>query len=833
MATEQNRLTGLYRDVTDCIPVLLEDHEGLPVSEIYAPLLIEEDLDAMKRTRRQDEPSGSKTLKSVRNVFYVQDPHGGEKLSTRILLKGEAGSGKSVFCLKLVQSWCQLKQSVKHEHIYEKHSELIRQLEKDHKLPWLLNKLRYDSDRYGHHLLPEIPCTACEMKQCLSQFDLLYYVPLRDAIEGKTSVLDLLCGAVCNKRQKVIDRTKRLLDNDNIRCLIVLDGLDEWPNPSGFNGLPTSDGLSDNCVLLWTMRPWKLVHLQLKPKHDDHIITVSGLSPYSVAKVIEKILIRFYGLKGEALKLRFLAYCDKVTDKTLEGIMRMPMMLIAACHLWHKEEVIGSNKSFGSKQSFSKTHLYLSLLDLMIQNAAKKQNKQGNMEQNLAASLSSDVENNPSTSPDMPKILKTFDHASHYIDMLLPFCELAFTDLMSDETKLVFHKGQLERRLGKSHVDLALRLGLISQAKVRSDIGSPQNVSVSFYHKSVQEFLAAMYMTYGKRDAVTTFCEYCSSLEKVMETANITMFVVGLDPSFGCRICEHITNIVNSDTGITEYRQTLDADHRNRVGQLYLTQCEWYRKLTHNRTVTGDTSPPPSLHVTDIHLDYGSDSDTVRLTGELMSSNHDTIVSVRLAWVDHPLHEVVQWLPQCPLLSALSTTYMPTKENHDLLVPVIPRLTQLTTVRYHGRWSDADRAAVAAVMSLTQLVRAHLSDVCLGDVGLGVTDAMTRLRTVVLRDRYVGGVFKRLRVRLTNAMARLRTGGVLGVSMTAGAWDRFLSSLLSLPQSVSVVLGDTNIDEGTLRRIRTSDCVTVTQEDRERNKDGRYGCLEFTTVPLL
>ena len=200
------------------------------------------------------------------------------------------------------------------------------------------------------------------MKQCLSQFDLLYYVPLRDAIEGKTSVLDLLCDAVCNKRQNVIDRTKCLLDNDNIRCLIVLDGVDEWPNPPGFNGLPTSDGLSDNCVLLWTMRPWKLVHLQLKPKHDDHIITVSGLSPYSVAKVIEKILIRFYGLKGEALKLRFLAYCEKVNDKTLEGIMRMPMMLIAACHLWHREEAISSNKSLGSEQSFSKTHLYFNII---------------------------------------------------------------------------------------------------------------------------------------------------------------------------------------------------------------------------------------------------------------------------------------------------------------------------------------------------------------------------------------------------------------------------------------------------------------------------------------
>ena len=155
------------------------------------------------------------------------------------------------------------------------------------------------------------------------------------------------------------------------------------------------------------------------------------------------------------------------------------------------------------------------------------------MEQDLALSLLSDRENNHSSHPDLLRMLKSFKHLSHFIDMLLPFCELAFTDLMSAETKLVFNKGQLETQLGKSHVDLAHRLGLISQAKVRSDIGCPQNVSVSFYHKSVQELLAAMYMTCGNRDAVTTFYKYCSTLEKVMETANVTKFCVGFRSVIG------------------------------------------------------------------------------------------------------------------------------------------------------------------------------------------------------------------------------------------------------------------------------------------------------------
>ena len=143
---------------------------------------------------------------------------------------------------------------------------------------------------------------------------------------------------------------------------------------------------------------------------------------------------------------------------------------------------------------------------------------------------------------------------------------------------------------------------------------------------------------------------------------------------------------------------------------------------------------------------------------------------------------------------------MSNKETLDL-VPVIPRLKQLTTVRYNGGLqSDADHCpVVAAVMSLTQLVNVKLESVSLGEDGVEVTDAMTRLRTVVLE----------------------------GVFMTAAAWDRFLFSLLNLPQSVSVVLKETDINEGMVRRIRTS--VTVTRDDGERDEEGRYERLEFTT----
>ena len=457
LATEQERLTSLYKNATDCIPILLEDKEGLPVSEIYAPLLMEEDLNAMKRTRRPDEPSGSKPLDNLRNAFYFRDRDSNEKLSARIFMKGEAGSGKSVFCLKLVESWRQLKQKVRHEH--EKRSELICQLRKEGELPEILFQLDILYDRSRQGSLPNFPCSTCELQECLKEFDLLYYVPLRDATEGKISVLDLVCDAVCNDRQNLIDRTKRLLSDDNVRCIIVLDGVDEWPNPPGFTELPNTRGLSDKCLLLWTMRPWKLVHLQLKPKHDDHIVTVSGLSPYSAAQAIENMLARFYGLNGLILKSTFLAYCKNITDNKLKGIMQMPMMLTASCHLWCEED---KSCTVGGTKSFSKTHLYLSLLEQMIKRALTKQREDENPQRIVVSFLLTKfcrdifhlitcnmlLGRSHSNHVDVPCILTKFHHISHFNNMLLPFCELAFTDLISDGRKLVFQQGYLERQSG-------------------------------------------------------------------------------------------------------------------------------------------------------------------------------------------------------------------------------------------------------------------------------------------------------------------------------------------------------------------------------------------------
>ena len=730
----QAELIQMYTSVTKSVDVLLfQNHSpGLPIANIFAPLLMAEDLKSKERMPNP-EGNGCKKLKSLREIF-----HAGNKPAKRIFMKGEAGCGKTFFCLKLLDSWCQVKQS------------------------------QTVSDDV--------------LQQCLAVFDLVFYLPLRHFKDNLKSVKDMISQTVSEQCLSLL-----VSGGQRIHCLVILDGLDE--SPVTIKSLPGMHGIV-SYVLLCTTRPWKLTQLQLTYSQDDKIVQMLGLLPSSEKKLMEYVLVDFYKLKKETqeFKKKFKRYSSMLKDSRIASLVKIPMMFTACCCMWYEEDAYFEKSKGGKRQSSkdlppvqtSMTYTYLSLVDSMIRRANEKCDLRSVLMQAL-----------PYPTTHVPKVLASFLYIYSFLDTLLPLCRLAYTDLVSRETKLVFQKDELEKEIGGPLVEIALKVGIISQTKAPGRFHQ-QNVSVNFYNKSVQELLAAVHLTCTDTDDIRS---YCTSLDKVMDVANIIMFGIALDPSFGHDVSNHVMVVVNTDPKIKQYRQTFHS--KETVKQLYRTQCEWYRELTLSQTVTDDTSRLPSLHVTDIYLYHLSDSDTVRLTGELLSTNRDTIVSVWLWYEDQRLHKVAQLLPQCPNLSALCIGHMDSKENHDLLVSVIPRLTQLTTVRYNGSvLSDAaGRAVVAAIRTLTQLIWLRLGDVRLGDDGMEVMDSMTRLRKVELWQ----------------------------VSMTAEAWNRSFTSLLNLPQSVCVVLRTTNIDEGTLRRIQASPRVTDWR--------GRYEMLQFTTIP--
>ena len=159
----------MYTDFTKSVDVLpfKDESPGLPLANIFAPLLMEEDLKSKERVPNPNKPGG-KELKSVQEMFYAAD-----KPSKRIFMKGEAGCGKTFFCLKLLDTWCQVKQ---------------------------LGTVTDDV-----------------LQQCLADFDLVFYLPLRHFKENLTSVKDMI-------RQTVSEQCLKLVSGVRIHCLVILDG---------------------------------------------------------------------------------------------------------------------------------------------------------------------------------------------------------------------------------------------------------------------------------------------------------------------------------------------------------------------------------------------------------------------------------------------------------------------------------------------------------------------------------------------------------------------------------------------------------------------------------
>ena len=183
--------------------------------------------------------------------------------------------------------------------------------------------------------------------------------------------------------------------------------------------------------------------------------------------------------------MKFKRYSSMLNKSSLKSLLKIPMMLTACCCMWYEEDTYSEQSQDtdgqGTIDSFtehtSMTYTYLSLVDSMIRRADQKCD--------LRSLLTTTT---PSNEIIVPNVLTSFSYIHSFLGALLPLCRLAYTDLVSGETKLVFQKDELEREIGHPLVEIALKVGLISQTKAPGRFHQ-QNVSVNFYHKSVQEFL--------------------------------------------------------------------------------------------------------------------------------------------------------------------------------------------------------------------------------------------------------------------------------------------------------------------------------------------------------
>ena len=360
------------------------------------------------------------------------------------------------------------------------------------------------------------------------------------------------------------------------------------------------------------------------------------------------------------------------------------------------------------------TSFFLKLTEVMI---TRGENKHG-----IVKSFLDDKRQNTDASLNVQSILSGFESITDFFEVIKPVGRLALQGLLSDEPHLVFPLNKLEREIGQSKVELALKVGILNQTKAPG--------------LSYKQRIAALYITCGDTEALTSFRTHCNTVEKVMELSDMIMFMCGLDPVVGCRLSEHVKDVVNSDADIIQYREK--QEHEYKIGVLYEMHCKWYSEMKQNPSYTHNTDRTPTLHVTDVDIDHAMgylNVIDVCVASDLVSMEDNSIVSVYL-WVPHPVHSIIQHLPGCTHLTALHIRDITYTRDRELLAEVLPQLIQLQYVGYNGKErAGTDTTVVHALKNLPALRCIDLEEITLtGTVALSPQLETVKLKKVKPAD---------------------------------------------------------------------------------------------------
>ena len=675
----------------------LDETEGLPLLEIYCSMLVEEDL---KKIQPSDDQNDHKTLEKIKDMFYVNNT-----IAERVLLTGEAGYGKTVLTLKLIESWSRAK-------------------EKDRCKNTSGDKL--DGSDKGTN-------EEEELQECLSVFDLVFYVPLRYSGKEITSVVDLVCDCMPN-----IDREniKQMLNDDSIPCAVILDGLDEWGAPSTrlIHGLHDFDCL-ENCLVFCTMRPWRKVSLKLQlDSSHDKVLHLLGLKPDSIETVIRNVLSKFIEIPPIECEKMVERYSLKAKQSILLTLMKVPLILIASCIIWNEDDKASQEMEGNQDIYYYMSLFYLKLLEITITRANNKDSEENAVRSFLEDKIKSKNESDKGKSEEeklqsVPRFLRKFvvqfPHTINFFEVIEPVAKLALQDLLSDDTHLVFQKIELEQYLGPQIVDLAMKTGILSQNKVPGP-SHQQSVSVSFFHKSFQEFMAAMVIAYGDAESLKSFHSKCTTVDNIMKLSNMITFVSGLEPERWYELCEHIQSAVNSDRDIKAYREK-PALHThgnfgsanlggNKVQELNKMKCVWHDEMKHNPSYKYKTGSTITSSVFDVYLDQYSDDNMASMVSEIVSTEDNNVAFLCLYGVGGSMSNIIENLSICKTLTSLYIIDIRDSQIIETFVNTLSELQQLQHIAYSGNWRPEDNAVVDALQKLTKLTCVELGHLALTDI---------------------------------------------------------------------------------------------------------------------
>ena len=335
-----------------------------------------------------------------------------------------------------------------------------------------------------------------EEADLLKQFSLVLHVDL-SKVRPNSTLHDVIFEQVLAGYRADIKKIIRYATSNQDKCLWLLDGFDEY-DPSfclEITNIVNGQHFPETTILITS----RVRENTVMPKAIDAQCMIKGFNRIQAQEFIKKILkLSKSTLSGDEL-VKF------VTDHHLWGVFSVPLMLTYLCLLYLT----------GSTLKDKVTDLFCSIIKLSLGRHKLKKMKKPAADVKVTMS----------------------DYQTELSDL----GKLAYLGLENNNTRTVFSQEEAVRVGGEAILDV----GLLQ--KVKSDSPLSPSCLFTFGHKSIQECIAAVYIS-NDQIAFNKFSTYLNSLIKVYDCQLLVTFICGLHPVFGEQLIQKIKHISDTDT---------------------------------------------------------------------------------------------------------------------------------------------------------------------------------------------------------------------------------------------------------------------------------------------
>ena len=363
-----------------------------------------------------------------------------------------------------------------------------------------------------------------EQSAVLKNFELVVAVNLKEVSKCQSLKDVITLSNVFAKEDKYM--TEGLVDyisNNQEKVLLIFDGYDEYRSglDSEIHEIFSGNSLRNCCVLI-TTRISKAD--ELRGAEDLHA-EITGFSEVDR----EQFMRRFLNSE-EVSNLQAHLY-----TRELEELAKVPLLLLLFCILWKE----GQSKSFPK----SKTKLYVDIVQFILNHSHSKQ------------------------TADKTKT-KQYVELKSFKEILSEIGKVALQSLLNDDHLLEY--SQLSDSV---HCDDSVFIGLL-QITEYSETLRPTGM-VSFIHKSIQEFLAAWYITYKCIPEGGNLGEIGVKLEECLDVQNVFQFMCGLSDDGALAALRHFKSVRISDPSLDLSKAIPHGGNKKDVPLNVVTSRQW------------------------------------------------------------------------------------------------------------------------------------------------------------------------------------------------------------------------------------------------------------------